>query len=105
MEGEGVEGEGVKDKGVEDDGVEGEELVCEGVESEGVEGKAVEGEGVEGEGVDGEGVKLQVTDGEIKGVDQAEENDYSDERKAEFLTKVFNYLRRSQAKPDGKWEL
>ena len=51
-----------------------------------------------------EGVELQVTGWEIKGVDQAEENDYSDERMAEFLTKVFNYLRRSQARP-GQWKL
>ena len=34
-----------------------------------------------------------------------EEEDYSEERKAAFLTTVFNYLWRSQGKPDGKWEL
>ena len=34
-----------------------------------------------------------------------EEEDFSEERKAAFLYKEFNYLRRSQAKPDGKWEL
>ena len=49
----------------------------------------MEDHGVEGEGVDGDGVELQVT---------------GDERKAEFLTKVFNYLRRSQARP-GQWKL
>ena len=33
-----------------------------------------------------------------------EEQDYSEERNAAFLTTVFNYLRSSQARP-GKWDL
>ena len=101
---DGVEGDGVEGEGMEGERLEGEGVEGEGEEGEGVEDKGVEDHGVEGEGVDGDGVELQVTGGEIKGVDQAEENDYSDERKAEFLTKVFNYLRRSQARP-GQWKL
>ena len=68
--------------------------------------KGEEMEGAESDGVEGErGGGLQGTDREREGVELAEEEDYSEERKAAFLSTVFNYLRRSQAKPDGKWEL
>ena len=102
---EGVEGEGGEGEGEEVEGGEGEEGEDEamegegeGVEGEGVGGEEGDDEAVEGEGVEGEGV-------EGEGVGGEEEEDYSDVRKAAFFSKVFNYLRRSQAKPDGKWEL
>ena len=117
VNGDGVNGDGVSGDGVEDEGVENEGVENEGVEDEGVEDERVEDEGVEDLGVEDEGVEdeggesergggLQGTDREKEGVELAEEEqDYSEERKAAFLTTVFHYLRRSQAKPDGKWEL
>ena len=67
----------------------------------------MKGDGIESEGGESErGGGLQGTDREKEGVELGEEEqDYSEERKAAFLTTVFNYLWRSQAKPDGKWEL
>ena len=68
--------------------------------------KGEEMEGAESDGVEGErGGGLQGTDREREEVELEEEEDYSEERKAAFLSTVFNYLQRSQAKPDGKWEL
>ena len=68
----------------------------------------MKGDGIESEGGESErGGGLEGTDREREGEEMAEEgeDDYSEERKAAFLTTVFNYLWRTQGKPDGKWEL